>query len=563
MMGILAIGMAMAEPVEVYLLGGQSNMQGIGKLSQLPDGALRATPNVYFFNGESFDALKPGETKTSARAGELGPELGFAMNHQSEQPVYLIKFAASGMPLDFGWNGNQWLGAADGKARVNFYPGSKASDPVQGRLYKRMLNQFQKGIAAIKAKGDTPVIKGFLWMQGEQDSKNEASAGRYAANLKLLQARLSEDLAVERLPMVYGQVLPHEPALPRFTHRTVIRDQMAAGDAGSGRPEAIVNAAMVSTDGFPILKDTVHYDAEGQLMLGKAMAEKMAMLQNFGEKVELWSGQVPGFPADYQHQAHTQQDPEHITEVSKPFLRVFPAMGRPTGQAIIIFPGGGYRVLADLKEGDRVGAYYAARGITCFVVRYRVTRGNHPGFRFPGPLLDARQGIRLAKQSAEKFGFDPKKVGVIGFSAGGHLASMCATLFDEKFEGEPDSDISPRPAFAGLIYPVTSLISKTGHGGSRVALMGKSATEKELQAVSPELQIKSGYPPLFLAQTQFDFVNSNDTLTLAQAAMAAKVPCETHIFPGKDHGFGMGRKGSTGPETTWPELFEAFLKRLP
>lgn len=102
------------------------------------------------------------------------------------------------------------------------------------------------------------------------------------------------------------------------------------------------------------------------------------------QEVKLWTNHVPGFPPEYQHKPFTQQDPERITETSQPIMRIFPAKAKPTGQAIVILPGGGYRILAHKKEGDKVAEYFAAKGITCFVAHYRVTKGNNPAYQYPG-----------------------------------------------------------------------------------------------------------------------------------------------------------------------------------
>lgn len=265
--------------VDVWLLGGQSNMQGIGKFSELQRDLPEKIPHAFFWNNKAFEPLVLGQTKTSSRAGEFGPEVGFSLEMaKTGRPLYLIKYHASGMPLHHGWNGNKWIGGDPKPGQPNFYPGDESNDPNTGRLYQQMLSRFRAGIQHLQAQGLTPVVRGFLWMQGEQDSKRPESATTYAENLKRLRNRLADDLRIDTLPMVFGQVLPHEPALPRFTHRKEIREQMAAADADSGEPEAISSAKMVSTDTFELLPDTVHYSAAGQLMLGKAMAEKMTLL---------------------------------------------------------------------------------------------------------------------------------------------------------------------------------------------------------------------------------------------------------------------------------------------
>lgn len=270
-----------ADEVDVYLLGGQSNMQGIGKLADLPEDICKPIPNTFIFQKETFEPLVVGTTKTSKRAAEFGPEIGIALEvANSERTVYLIKYAASGMPLHHGWNGNKWVGGEPKQSFRNFYPGLWSSDKNPGQLYQQMVARFRAGLQKLREDGHVPVIQGFAWMQGEQDSKNAESASTYSVSLNRLCARLAEDMQTKRpLCVAYGQVLPHEPALPRFTHRVEVREQMAQADADSGHANRIANAKMVSTDGFSLLPDTVHYDAAGQLKLGRELGKAMLALQ--------------------------------------------------------------------------------------------------------------------------------------------------------------------------------------------------------------------------------------------------------------------------------------------
>jgi hypothetical protein len=263
--------------VDVVLLGGQSNMQGIGKVADLPADIPRAVPHAFFWNGKAFEPLVTGVTRSSNRAGEFGPEIGLGLALATEaSPVYLIKHSASGMPLHAGWNAAKWEGPTPGPGRVTFYPGEKASDPNTGTLYQAMLKPYRAGLAHLEKAGQSPVVKGFVWMQGEADAKNEVSAKEYGESLRRLRARLSEDLRLPSpVPLVFGQVLPYEPAMERFTHRADIRRVMADADERSGRPGAQPGVRMVSTDGFGLLPDTVHYNADGQLRLGKAFASAL------------------------------------------------------------------------------------------------------------------------------------------------------------------------------------------------------------------------------------------------------------------------------------------------
>jgi hypothetical protein len=281
--GLLMVAACMGQ-ADVWLLAGQSNMQGSGRVDQLPADVPKNIPHAFFWSGKEFEPLALGKTKTSNTADRFGPEIGFALAMAtSARPVYLIKYHASGMPLHHGINGGTWVGPDPGLNRRNFYPGEKSADPNAGILYRAMLVRFRDGINNLAGAGKAPVVRGFLWMQGEQDAKHEIAAKTYANSMRRLKVRLGEDLGVA-FPMIYGQALPHEPAMARFTHRMELRRQMALADQASGHPEAIHGAIMVSTDGFGLLSDTVHYDTSGQLKLGRAMAEAARKIQGNGNQ---------------------------------------------------------------------------------------------------------------------------------------------------------------------------------------------------------------------------------------------------------------------------------------
>lgn len=267
------------QPARVYILSGQSNMVGSGQAKELSatwqqpiDGAL-----IYKKNG--FVPVEAGGT------GRFGPEIGFAhylMNNQPGKPkIYLIKFALSGQPLDAGWgaakaNGGGFAGPEPGPNRKTFYPGTSPDDPNIGLHYQRLHAHIAKAINDLKDKGYVPEVRGIVWMQGEADAKHEVSAGRYDKSLSLLKDRLEEDFAGGReVPFVFGQVLPHDPPLARFTSRDLIRQRMAQTDWRSDDDRAVKNIWMVPTDGMELLKDTVHYSTKGNLAMGQAFGLEM------------------------------------------------------------------------------------------------------------------------------------------------------------------------------------------------------------------------------------------------------------------------------------------------
>jgi hypothetical protein len=273
---------AATRPVDVYLLGGQSNMQGIGAVKDLADADRRPCTNAYFWTGGTFTTLVPGETKTSQRVGEFGPEITFARAMAEQSPgrdIYVVKFALGGQPLHHGWDGYDWKGETPAPKRKNFYPGENAGDPNTGQHYRAMAGVFDRALGDLRARRVSFTVRGFVWMQGEQDAKHAVSAAEYPTSLKRLKRRLEEDSGAKSLPFVFGQVLPHDPPLPRFTHRAELRQSQRHADEASGHANAIPGVKMVSTDGLPLKADTVHYDAAGLAKLGRDFAAVMIKLQ--------------------------------------------------------------------------------------------------------------------------------------------------------------------------------------------------------------------------------------------------------------------------------------------
>ncbi|MCG8587106.1 MAG: sialate O-acetylesterase [Pirellulales bacterium] len=279
------VDVSAATPVDVYLFGGQSNMQGLGAVSDLTAAESAPQAGVSFWNSTTFETMDPGTTVLSSDLMHFGPELGFARRMREKdasREVYIVKYWASGRALDSGWDNQTWVGDPTGPGRDTFYPGTSETDPNRGTQYIAMLTRFKAGIAHLDGQGIDYEIKGFAWMQGEQDSKNGTSATRYAESLQRLTDRLHEDLGLsgDPLPLVYGQVLSKDDPPPaRFTHRTEIRQSQANADADSGHAESISNAHLVSTDGLSLVDD-VHWDAAGQLTLGQRMADAMLAAAN-------------------------------------------------------------------------------------------------------------------------------------------------------------------------------------------------------------------------------------------------------------------------------------------
>jgi acetyl esterase/lipase len=230
-----------------------------------------------------------------------------------------------------------------------------------------------------------------------------------------------------------------------------------------------------------------------------------------------------------------------------------------TGAAVIVCPGGGYARLASDHEGRQVGEWLNSFGVSAFVLQYRLG----PRYRHPLPLLDAQRAIRLVRARASEWGVDPSRVGILGFSAGGHLASTAATHFDD---GRPDA-IDPverqgsRPDFAVLAYPVVSLFDPPAHASSRRNLLGEPPDPALVELLSNERQVTPRTPPTFLFHTADDAsVRAQNSVSFFEALRKAGVAAELHVFAHGKHGVGLAADDRA--LSAWPRLCAAWMEGL-
>jgi acetyl esterase/lipase len=235
-------------------------------------------------------------------------------------------------------------------------------------------------------------------------------------------------------------------------------------------------------------------------------------------------------------------------EKDKPSITVhLPNASIANGCAVVICPGGGYQHLAMSYEGNDVAAWFNTFGVAGFVLKYRLA----PDYHHPAPLLDVQRAIRLVREKADVWQIDPHRVGVMGFSAGGHLASTAATHFDA---GKPDASDPVdrqgcRPDFTILAYPVITMTGKFGHGGSRKNLIGENPDEELAESLSNERQVTPQTPPTFLFHTSEDgAVPVENSIEFYRALRKAGVPAEMHIYEKGRHGIGLGKQD---PKIAW------------
>lgn len=246
-----------------------------------------------------------------------------------------------------------------------------------------------------------------------------------------------------------------------------------------------------------------------------------------------------------------------IDKVSQPTLTIFLAdQEKSNGTSVIICPGGGYGHLAINKEGYKVAKWFNSLGISAFVLKYRLPSDLTMKDKTIGPLQDAQEAIRMVRRNANKWHLDPTKIGIMGFSAGGHLASTISTHYSDKVYDSKDN-VSARPDFSILIYPVISMEDGITHNGSKINLLGANASKEMTAKYSNEKQVDSNTPKAFLVHATDDkVVPVENTINYYLALKEHNVLGEMHIYEKGGHGFGLGIEGT---HKEWPKTCEKWL----
>ena len=244
------------------------------------------------------------------------------------------------------------------------------------------------------------------------------------------------------------------------------------------------------------------------------------------------------------------------SQVINPNLTIYlPKKEVANGSAVLIFPGGGYSHLAMYKEGKKVAEWLNSLGITAFVLKYRLPSDLIMKDKTIAPLQDAQEAIRIVRRNAKEWNIDPTKIGVLGFSAGGHLASTLSTHYQDKVY-DPDTT-SSRPDFSILIYPVISMEDGITHSGSKNSLLGETASKELIDHYSNEKQVNSNTPKTFLIHASDDkAVPVANSINYYLNLLKYNVPAEIHVYEKGGHGFGLGREGTN---KDWPKACEKWL----
>ncbi len=280
----------------------------------------------------------------------------------------------------------------------------------------------------------------------------------------------------------------------------------------------------------------------------------------------LWpKDKIPNRIESDEKEEHVSEDILRVSKVQEPTIEVYlPAKKNATGEAMLIFPGGGYGILAYDWEGTDIAKFLNGKGIAGIVVKYRLPSDKSQTEKWNVPLIDAQRALRLVRSKAKDFNIASDKIGIIGFSAGGHLASTLGTHFNEKvYDPVDDADAqSARPDFMALIYPVITFTQNTKHSGSQKNLLGENPKQEMLKHFSNELQVTSETPPTLLVHATDDTgVPVENSLMFFQALKDKNVSATMHVYPKGGHGFSLARKdphlrGWTERLFEWTESLE-------
>ena len=274
--------------------------------------------------------------------------------------------------------------------------------------------------------------------------------------------------------------------------------------------------------------------------------------------VKIWTNAIPGeiISSSYNEEVSEEQ---RIFKVTYPTLSVFkPSKEDSVNTAVIVCPGGGYARLAFDHEGYKVAKWLNKLGVTAFILKYRLPSDVIMNNKSIGPLQDVQEAMRIVRRNSQKWNINPSTIGIIGFSAGGHLAATLSTHYNEQVYTPVDT-VSARPDFAILVYPVISMDSKITHIGSKEKLLGKSPKEDLVKHFSNELKVTKDTPPTFLVHAVDDkSVPVENSINYLLSLKKNAVPVELHLYQKGGHGFGMNPSENT--ESTWINACEIWLR---
>lgn len=273
------------------------------------------------------------------------------------------------------------------------------------------------------------------------------------------------------------------------------------------------------------------------------------------EHIKIWpEGKMPYAQENVNFEERYDANSGFVFSIVEPELYYYPAENPVTDAAVIICPGGGYEFISIDGKGHMTARWFNQQGVTAFVLKYRIKQyGQY------APLADVQRAMRYVRMNAEKFNINPDRLGIVGSSAGGHVAACCSTMYDRKvYEMDDDKDISARPAFSILVYPVISMGEETNQW-SKDNLLGKNPSQELVEQFSCERFVSDKTPPAYIVHcTDDNVVPVSNSIRYYQQLIANKVESEMHIYNKGGHGFTV--EGKPGTLASWADTMKNWLK---
>lgn len=546
-LGFLCAVAGAQEPAHVIIVAGQSNTDGRVPVADLPEYIKSMGTDSTGFAKGAYKYCKISQNRVDGKFIPFWPRRNrwgydavtyYLLEQFYQKDFYVIKWAVGGTsitPENTDSRGGHW--SADLEWLAQNTPTAKKGKSLLLSFAQQISNSITKTLSHLP---EGYHIDAFLWHQGESDS---AYGPDYYENLKNvvgyvrnhLTRKTGEDYS--ELPFIFGSVAKSNKRYNAEVETAMKR--LASEDK---------NAYLIDMSKAALLKDRLHFDKTSAEYLGKQMYETMIQASSMNKTsaqppfdVDLWE---KGLPNSNGMEAEGYDDKKHNY---KPSLRVFlPASEKPV-KAILICPGGGYDHLAMKDEGYDWALYFNKRNIAAVVLKYRMPNGNPEV-----PVSDAYEAMRCIREHAKEWNILPDSIGIMGSSAGGHLASTVATHAPAKL----------RPAFQILFYPVITMDGQYAHQGSRKHLLGENPDAKLVKKYSNEWQVNKKTPRAFLALSGDDqSVKPVHSESYHKALKAQKIPSEIHIYANGKHGWGYNKRPFAQRAEMMKDL-ESWLRTL-
>lgn len=506
------------EPASVFITAGQSNSEGRALVSEKPSYLNRGYKHLKYADVRPTQDGRFGKFKFG-KTFAYCDVVNYLIDKASDKDFYAIKCTYGGTAITPGQTKEGkpvWYANAEWLAQNKSYNKKDGGMSLAKSLTEGFAKCAETTLSKLKDGYD---VKAIMWHQGESDRKIPEA---YYDNFKDLITYMRDQIYAvtgdekdKTLPFIFGTV-PHTSK----QYSPVV--EAAQFKVASELPNVYV--IDLSDAGFG--EDQLHFNGEWTEYVGKQMFNKLVDLDLVSaERVSV-------------------DKPAPVSDIAGQLTIYRPA--QPNGKALVVCPGGGYDHHAMEHEGTRVGEWLSGEGYSCAVLNYRL-----PGGKSNIPTDDSRAAIRYLRAHADSLGIDAHKVGIMGFSAGGHLAASTSTL----------SDSLSRPDFQVLIYPVISMDEGVTHAGSRRNLIGKNPSQIMIDRFSADRQVSPTTPPAIIVLSADDTaVPPENSLRMFKALKANNVPVEMHIYPVGGHGWGMRDRVYFKPQ--WQAEVISWLNRI-